>query len=294
MSELDVPPSVWRAFVQVARLRSFSKAARTLQSRQSTVSTQIKRLEEQIAQPLFQRSTRRVTLTPLAERLLPVAEEIINLQTVASARLRDAPLAGAVSFAASEPLFTIYEIERLLARFTRTHPEILLQADVVADRDLPARIAAHGHELVLAAGPVAGYDTRQVRRERVQWMIGRGAEPFDGRTGSQQIPVVLIPPFSDAAAARLEPDGALRAALVADSVDAAIRAARAGIGATLLPVSEAARLHLVPADTGRLPAQPAVSVNLHARMPLSGAAAALRNQILHWLQTRRRAAEAAE
>lgn len=294
MSDVDVPPSVWRAFVQVARLRSFSKAARTLQTRQSTVSTQIKRLEEQIAQPLFARSTRRVALTPLAERLLPVAEEIISLQTVAAARLLDAPLAGVVTFAASEPLFTIYEIDRLLARFARTHPEIVLQAEIVPDRQIADVLAARGHDLVLAACAGDGYDSRAMRRERLLWVSGRGVELRDGRVPERRIPIVLVPPFTDALAARLLPDGPLRATLTVPSADAAIRAVRAGLGVTLVPASESARLDLAPADPANLPAQPALNVVLHSRSPLPGAATALRNQILHWMQTRRRVAEATD
>lgn len=281
MNEIDVPPSVWRAFVQVAHLRSFSSAARALHSRQSTVSTQIRRLEDQIGQPLFARTTRTVKLTPLAEHLLPVAEEIVGLQSIAAARLADAPLIGDLEVGVSAPLFSIYEMHRLFARFMRTHPGLRMHTKCLSEAALAEPARAQAFDLVLAAGEAAA-TARPVRRERLRWFGPRG-----GVADARQAPLVLLDPFT-----RNLRIGERRVALDADSLDTAVRSVKAGIGVTLLPAAEAARYDLAPLDGPGLPAVPKLDVRIAGREQPGPAATALRNQLLHWLRERSRIDEA--
>lgn len=66
-------PADWadlRAFVEVARQSSFSRAGLRLLSSQSTVSRQISRLERRFGVVLFERTSRRVRLTPIGELIL--------------------------------------------------------------------------------------------------------------------------------------------------------------------------------------------------------------------------------
>ncbi len=72
-----------RTFVTVAQLRSFSAAADMLHKTTSAISYRIKALEDSIGAPLFQRTTRSVTLTPSGEVLLEKASQIFEwLQTL--------------------------------------------------------------------------------------------------------------------------------------------------------------------------------------------------------------------
>ncbi len=284
MNEIDVPPSVWRAFVQVARLRSFSKAARALSSRQSTVSTQIRRLEDQIGQPLFARTTRSVRLTPLAEHLLPVAEEIVGLQSIASARLADAPLSGQLRVLASAPLFAIYEMHRLFARFMRTHPDLRLTTRCAPDEEL-AKADPADYDLVIGAGNLPAHgaaSSRPVRRERLRWYGQRS-----GVTDPRRASLVLLSPFTSAVRA-----GERHVAVHADDLETAVRCVKAGIGVSLLPVAEAARFDLAPLDGTGLPAVPKLDIRIVAPEQPGPAATALRNQLLHWLRERSRTEEA--
>lgn len=70
--------SALRTFVAVAEWSSFSRAAQALHIAQPAVSQQIKRLERQLGAPLFDRSTRRVTLTAAGQALLPKARAILG------------------------------------------------------------------------------------------------------------------------------------------------------------------------------------------------------------------------
>ena len=64
-----------RMFEATARLGSFTKAAAELHVTQAAVSHQLRGLEEQLAIKLFQRSTRRLSLTPAGQRLLPAVSD---------------------------------------------------------------------------------------------------------------------------------------------------------------------------------------------------------------------------
>lgn len=66
-----------RAFGAIDEERSFTRAARRLGVTQPALSHQIRNLEHEIGGPVFNRSGRVVTLTPLGEVLLPHARALI-------------------------------------------------------------------------------------------------------------------------------------------------------------------------------------------------------------------------
>ncbi|MER7537137.1 LysR family transcriptional regulator [Streptomyces sp. NPDC097704] len=69
-----------RAFREVARELSFTRAAHNLHYSQPAVTAQIKGLEEDMGASLFQRrGNRSVELTPAGARLRPLAEQILEL-----------------------------------------------------------------------------------------------------------------------------------------------------------------------------------------------------------------------
>ena len=79
-----------RSFVAVAEELHFTRAANRLFVAQQALSRDIRRLETQVGARLFNRSTRRVTLTPDGERLLVHARSLLALNDAALAELGDA------------------------------------------------------------------------------------------------------------------------------------------------------------------------------------------------------------
>lgn len=65
-------------FVRIAQLHNFSKAAEQLGYSQSTVTMQIKQLEEELNVRLFERIGKHIRLTQAGDRLLPRAMEVLN------------------------------------------------------------------------------------------------------------------------------------------------------------------------------------------------------------------------
>ena len=131
-----------RAFLAVARERSFTRAAAKLGVSQSALSHTIRRLEGRRGLRLLNRSTRSVSPTEAGERLLatigPRFEEI-EAELDALSALRDRP-AGTVRITAGEHAARSVLWPRLDA-FLRAHPDIRVEvqaenrlADIVAER----------------------------------------------------------------------------------------------------------------------------------------------------------------
>ncbi|MBY8865755.1 MULTISPECIES: LysR family transcriptional regulator [Streptomyces] len=77
-----------RAFREVARELSFTRAARNLHYSQPTVTAQIKGLEESVGTPLFvRRGNRAIELTAAGARLRPYADQILDLVEAARSEL---------------------------------------------------------------------------------------------------------------------------------------------------------------------------------------------------------------
>lgn len=74
--DLDARP--YRAFVSVARLQSFRRAADSLNITQPALSAQIRELERRLGFQLFIRTSRSVSLTPEGGLFLPKAERFVR------------------------------------------------------------------------------------------------------------------------------------------------------------------------------------------------------------------------
>jgi len=127
-----------RYFVALAEEQSFTRAALKMHVTQSTLSHQIKQIEDEIGQRLFDRIGRRVVITVAGEALLPSATRALRevdegLRMVTTA---PHPLIGTLRIGATHT-FNIKLIPECLAAFLAEHPSVsvvvreLFAADVV-------------------------------------------------------------------------------------------------------------------------------------------------------------------
>ena len=117
LSQLEV-------FLAVARERRFSRAAEKLFRTQSAVSQTVRKLEIEIGEPLFDRSSRDGALTDAGRVLQEYAEKLLNLRLGARealVELRELQK-GKLVMAANE--FTALYLLPVLAEFRRLHPMI--------------------------------------------------------------------------------------------------------------------------------------------------------------------------
>jgi LysR family transcriptional regulator, transcriptional activator of the cysJI operon len=147
-------------FRAVAAQRSFTRAALELHLSQSAVSQQVAALEAELGGPLFDRSRRRVRMTPAGAALLGRADAL--LAGFAEARRAVAAARGAVEgdlrITASLTLGT-YVLPAPLARLGRRHPALRLRVTV----DNSERVVA----ALLAGAADVGFVEDEVERAGV-------------------------------------------------------------------------------------------------------------------------------
>src|SRR5215468_9336375 len=125
-----------RSFVSVVDAGGFTRAGERVHRTQSTVSQQIKRLEETLGCPLFHRNGKAVALTEEGERLLSYARRILALAEEARDVVARPTSDGIVRLGIPED-FAAYRLARVLSKFTRSRPGLRL--DVRCDLSVKLR-----------------------------------------------------------------------------------------------------------------------------------------------------------
>src|SRR5258706_4872911 len=112
-----------RSFVSVVDSGGFTRAGERVHRTQSTVSQQIKRLEDDVGQPLLNRSGKDVTPTEAGERLLSYARRLLSLAEEARDVLARPGNEGAVRLGIPED-FAAYRLAEITAAFSNSHSRL--------------------------------------------------------------------------------------------------------------------------------------------------------------------------
>jgi hypothetical protein len=127
-----------KVFMEVARQKSFTKAAAALGVTQPAISQNIAELEKGLGVRLFDRLKGETVLTPEGEVFSSYAERLLS--TAASASNMLAKLSPTtVKISASEELYT-YIISPALEKFSAIHPEITFERCLFGDADLTLKL----------------------------------------------------------------------------------------------------------------------------------------------------------
>jgi len=112
-----------KTFRTVASLKSFNKAAKVLNYAQSTVSDQIRGLEEELNERLFIRSGKNIELTEPGEILMQYAQRILDIEEEAKSQILTGDVHhGALSIRIPETV-SIYCLPDVLHRFHQKFPK---------------------------------------------------------------------------------------------------------------------------------------------------------------------------
>ena len=144
MQPLD--SDLMRSFLAVADSGSVTAAAGRLYRTQGAVSLQVKRLEESLGQPLFERQARGVVLTPRGEQLVPYARRVVALLEEAAVALREKPLVGPVRVGIPDE-YSGTVLPRVLAAFDERHEGV--QVSVRVDHSTALMAALEADEIDL-------------------------------------------------------------------------------------------------------------------------------------------------
>lgn len=243
-----------RCFVTIVDAGSFTRAGDRLGRTQSTISLQVKRLEDQIGRSVFVRTPRSLSLTAAGERLLAPARQLLRLNDVALAELFEPDITGRVRLGVPEDFATAH-LPGVLAAFAEAHPLVELEVACDLTLNLLDQFHSGAFDLVLVKRePSAPLEGVRVWREPLVWV----ARDQLSVAGLATVPLVVSPEpcvYRKRAIDALEATGRKwRIAYTSTSLAGSQSAVNAGLGITVLP-REMVPSYLTPVvDHSDLPA----------------------------------------
>jgi DNA-binding transcriptional LysR family regulator len=274
-----------RAFVAVADSGGFTRAAERVGRTQSTISLQIKKLEDNLGHQLLQRDGRQLMLTPVGEILIVYAKRILQLAEEAAARVSEPEISGTVRLGTPEDFASFY-LPQVLATFANAHPGVTLDVTCNFSFHLLDGFARGEFDLVLVKrepqGPQGGI---AVWRDVLVW-VGSPKYVIDPE---QPVSLVLAPApdvYRKRALAGLESvRRPWRVVFTSPSSEGLQAAVRAGLGITVLSKDMVPEGFVILDARHGLPILPDTEIALY-RAPgrLSQAAELLTEHIVHSLE----------
>jgi DNA-binding transcriptional LysR family regulator len=154
MQTLDL--ALLRTLLAAVESGSFAAAARRVGRSESAVSLQLKRLEEQIGEPVFVRAGKQMTLTGAGARLVEYARRLLDLNDEALAAMSDHSIDGTVTLGVPHDVAETW-LPAVMAGFRRSHPSATLKVIEGRSAVLLSRLADHQLDLavVFSAGTPA-------------------------------------------------------------------------------------------------------------------------------------------
>ncbi len=141
-------------FLKITELNSFSAAAESLGYAQSTVTTQIKQLEDELGSVLFERLGKTISLTPSGERLIPYAEKMLQIEREIRLDVSDEENpAGLLKLGVSESL-CISRFPRILMEYKKSHPGMEIRIQFVTHENIPELLQKGELDMVYTLNPL--------------------------------------------------------------------------------------------------------------------------------------------
>lgn len=241
-----------KTFVSVVDAGGFTKGGERVNRTQSTVSQQIRKLEEQLGQPLLlrQRASKHIQLTEDGERLIGYARRLVALAMEAHDVMQAKVANGVVKLGVPED-FDVQRLMGLLAGFARQYPDIRLDTLNGVSIDLHAQLEARDIDLALVKRDAAGQESALARwPEQLSWVAGPQMQEI-----ADPVPLAVFPQgciYRNRIIHALEAAGrSWRVAFASQSLIGIQAAVSANLGISLLPSSAVLEDHrLLRIDEG--------------------------------------------
>ena len=135
-------------FVHVAQLQSFSRAAEVLGYTQSAITVQIRLLENELETRLFDRTGKRVVLTPSGKEFMGHASRILyDVNKAKKSMNDDAELKNPLHIGTIESLCTA-KLPAVLSKFREFHPKVNMQVTIDTPEQLIRMMEHNGLDLI--------------------------------------------------------------------------------------------------------------------------------------------------
>jgi len=158
-----------QTFITISDTGSFTKAADEVHRTQSAVSMQMRRLEERIGKPLFEKDGRSNRLTEEGEKLLSYARRMMHLNRETLAAFDDRALEGTVRIGIPDDYADRF-LPEIMARFARSNPRVELTVICEPTVGLVEHLKRGNLDISIVTHSDAHAPSEVVRREPLLWV----------------------------------------------------------------------------------------------------------------------------
>ncbi|WP_024864399.1 LysR family transcriptional regulator [Butyrivibrio sp. FCS014] len=171
-------------FLKIAELNSFSAAAGSMGYAQSTVTTQIKLLEEELNCRLFDRLGKTIVLTPQGEKLITYAEKMLQLEREIHLEISDEEEpTGVLKIGVSESLCYSY-VPQALMNYRNQIPGIDIRPVFITHDTFPDMLQKGELDLVYTLNPYIDDDRLTMLHKKAE-TLGFYASPNHPLSGKK-------------------------------------------------------------------------------------------------------------
>lgn len=260
----NIDTALIRTFVAVADHASMTAAANVLNLTQGAVSQQVRRLEESLGGTLLDRDRRGQSLTPLGERLVGKARQMLTLNDEIWREISAQAAQGRIRFGVPHDLAGVF-MTSVLKGYAEAYPRVEISLICAASPELIDALARGAIDLAVVEEPVGPTNGECLALERLVWVGAAGGRAHLKRP----LPLSMVAEtcaFRPGVLSALR-DGGIEWRTVFESGSADVTAAtvRADLAVTVWLANGAPPdLAILGPDHG-LPTLPPFAVNLHLR-----------------------------
>jgi DNA-binding transcriptional LysR family regulator len=157
-------------FLCIADEKSFSRAAEKVRRTQPALSIAIKRLEIELGEPLFDRSTKGGMLTEAGRVLYSYAQRLVNLREEARGAINElrGMYQGRLTIGANEST-SLYLLPQMLVEYRRRYPQIKIEVHRAVSERIPTEVYERNLDVgFLSYDPIqTGLQSIEVERDEL-------------------------------------------------------------------------------------------------------------------------------
>ena len=154
MHEGDMNNTQLETFLKLVETKNFTATANMLGYAQSTVTTQIKQLEEELGCLLFERLGKKLVVTSEGEKLIVYAQQMLKLQREILLEVSTANIpSGIIKLGVSES-FCYNRLPEILMEYKKEYPRMDIQLQFIEHDTFPALLKNGALDLVYTLNPI--------------------------------------------------------------------------------------------------------------------------------------------
>jgi len=166
---VEFPIDLMKTFLAIIDTGGFTSASQVVHRTQSAISMQVKRLEETVGQPVFDRSGRSFSLTSAGETLVPYARRMLKVHEETVAAMIQPEMVGAVRIGTPDD-YALRFLPNILSHFAKAYPRVQVSVRCEPSSQLAPALEKGEIDLALLTGEAYQEHGQVVRKDPTVWV----------------------------------------------------------------------------------------------------------------------------